>query len=320
MKKLYYLLLLSLFTSFILVSKEQENKALGLTTMKDDHIPRKDFIDLCKEKLNSSNVANAAKTVKEPNAKVNLPVFSKKVANLIFKTPLGLELHAKMSAALAKLSTEPSAEEIIDEFVSIAANYRDEKTLKNHFENNKAFYNYDPESRKKKENTPAVVNQKELNINQLETDFNRFLSIVGELLYLPEVVTEHPDNTIFRQWCSILAGELNFYRTNTLEGQNSNATNIAEALPKNFAFSPILGSLLVKNLYGEKVPTVAVYDRLYLNLKEIEKMKTGDLQLNKDNFKFLPKDKIIIEDIKFWELPAENPTIEADSTKSVKKN
>jgi hypothetical protein len=75
-----------------------------------------------------------------------------------------------MKEALTKLSNELSAQEIVDEFESIASNYADEKTLETHFKNNKAFYNYDPESRKKKENTPVVENQKELNINQLETN------------------------------------------------------------------------------------------------------------------------------------------------------
>jgi hypothetical protein len=146
----------------------------------------------------------------------------------------------------------------------------------------------------------------------LSIDLDKFLSIVGELLYAPDVIADHPDNTIFYQWCSKLAGQLNLYRKDTLQWQNTNAANLAEYLKRHFAFAPILGSLFVKNLDGEKLATVAVYDKLYLNLQEIEKMNTGDLQLNKDNFKFLPEDTTIIDDIKRCELPVENPTMEAD--------
>jgi hypothetical protein len=85
------------------------------------------------------------------------------------------------------------AQEIIDKFRKLASNYGDEKELKKHFKNNQTFYNYDPESDKKKETIPIVEGQEELDPVQLSIDLDKFLSIVGKLLYAPDVIADHPE-------------------------------------------------------------------------------------------------------------------------------
>ena len=125
----------------------------------------------------------------------------------------------------------------------------------------------------------------------------------------------HPDMIVFYQWCSKLTGQLKLYRGDTPQWLNTNATNLADYLKRHFAFAPLLGDVFVKNISGEKLPSVAVYDRIYLNMKEIEKMNLNELALGSDKFKFLPEDTVIINDIKRCELPAENPVMEPDPKK-----
>ena len=122
----------------------------------------------------------------------------------------------------------------------------------------------------------------------------------------------HPDMIVFYQWCSKLTGQLKLYRGDTPQWLNTNATNLADYLKRHFAFAPLLGDVFVKNISGEKLPSVAVYDRIYLNMKEIEKMNLNELALGSDKFEFLPEDTVIINDIKRCELPAENPVMEPD--------
>ena len=125
----------------------------------------------------------------------------------------------------------------------------------------------------------------------------------------------HPDMIVFYQWCSKLTGQLKLYRGDTPQWLNTNATNLADYLKRHFAFAPLLGDVFVKNISGEKLPSVAVYDRIYLNMKEIEKMNLNELALGSDKFEFLPEDTVIINDIKRCELPAENPVMEPDPKK-----
>ena len=126
---------------------------------------------------------------------------------------------------------------------------------------------------------------------------------------------KHPEMIVFYQWCSKLTGQLKLYRGDTPQWLNTNATNLADYLKRHFAFAPLLGDIFVKNISGEKLPSVAVYDRLFSNMKEIEKMNLNELALGSDKFKFLPEDTVIINDIKRCELPAENPVMETDPKK-----
>jgi hypothetical protein len=122
----------------------------------------------------------------------------------------------------------------------------------------------------------------------------------------------HPDMIVFYQWCSKLTSQLKLNRGDTPQWLYTNATNLADYLKRHFAFAPLLGDVFVKNISGEKLPSVAVYDRIYLNMKEIEKMNLNELALGSDKFEFLPEDTVIINDIKRCELPAENPVMEPD--------
>jgi len=61
----------------------------------EDNIPKDDFIEACKLKLNVSTIENAIKAVKEPEAKVYFAVFNEKVARNYILKRLGFRVACK---------------------------------------------------------------------------------------------------------------------------------------------------------------------------------------------------------------------------------